>query len=60
MDKNEDDLEQFLQELGNFGGEIQEQSHEESKSSPDSYEELIQARKEVQEMTTKFAELMEL
>ena len=41
-----------------FGGYVQ--FHEEVESGPDYYGEMIQARKEVEEMTTKFAELMEL
>ena len=40
-------------------GESQQQLHEEVESSPDYYGEMIQARKEVEDMT-KFAELMEL
>ena len=60
VDENGDDLEQFLQELGNFCEESQQQFHEEVESGPDYYGEMIQARKEVEEMTTKFAELMEL
>ena len=60
VDEDGDDLEQFLLEMGDFCGETQQQFHEEIESGPEYYEMIIQARKEVEEMKTKFAELMEL
>eukprot|EP00794_Sanderia_malayensis_P002035 gene2035-2314_t len=56
VDNNADDLEQFLLQLENFC----EGNHEESEAGPDYHGEVIQARKDVEEMTKKFAELMEL
>ena len=60
VDEDEDDLKQFLLELEKFCGRKPEQSEEEPGSNPDYYKEMVRARKEVEEMTTKFAQLMEL